>query len=394
MESSKLKEKKSNTSDLIIPAADPTYVPFGFYNDLFDIVQSKIFFTVYITGLSGNGKTIMVQQACAKAMRECIRVNITKRTDELDLYGGYELINGNTIRNEGPVLAAMRRGAILLLDEVDYGTEDLLCLQPVLEGKPYLDKKTNTVYEPAPGFNIIATANTKGKGTSDGRFVGANVLNEAFLERFAITEEQEYPNKQIEKEILELNFRELGLDINENSDFIQCLVNWSEGTRKTYQDGGISDLVSRRRLVHIANAYKIFNDKRKAIQKCLNRFDETTSKGLMDFYTKYDKEIDDKRKAEQLAKARAVRQNQNQNKTIPATSPDMLSVASKLSKRYATQVSIVKKKDKHNDDVLEIYSHGEKSEIDWKVATKLGISKLEDQLARMVEVNKANQDPD
>ena len=320
----------------LIPDVDPTYVPFGFYNNLKDIIESKLFFTVYVTGLSGNGKTLMVTQVCAALKRECIRVNITKRTDELDLYGGYQLINGETVRVEGPVITAMKRGAILLLDEVDYGTEDLLCLQPVLEGKPYLDKKRNVIIHPAPGFNVIATANTKGKGTSDGKFVGANVLNEAFLERFAITVEQEYPNQETEKKILELNFKELGLDTNKNANFINCLTGWADMSRKSYKEGAIDDLIATRRLVHIAKAYKIFQTQKNAIrfsiQLSLNRFEEHVSKGLMDFYTKIDEDIDKANKAEQLRQARGAKKPINTR--IPGTSPELLTLASKLQRNY------------------------------------------------------------
>ena len=194
--------RAQNVTESFVPDRNETYVPFGFYTDLRDIIKSRIFYPIYITGLSGNGKTMMIEQVCAALKRELIRVNITKRTDESDLIGSYELVDGNTIRREGPVITAMRRGAVLLLDECDLGTEDILCLQPILEGKPYFDKKTGEVVHPADGFNVIATANTKGKGSDDGRFIGTNLLNEAFLERFAITVEQEYPPAATERKIL------------------------------------------------------------------------------------------------------------------------------------------------------------------------------------------------
>ncbi len=270
-----------------VPKKDPLYVPFGFYNKLSMIVKSKIFYPVYITGLSGNGKTMMVEQLCATLKREFIRVNITKDTDETDLIGNYELINGNTIRKEGAVLTAMRRGAILLLDETDLGTERLLCLQPILEGKPYFDKKTGEIIEPAIGFNIIATANTKGKGSDDGRFIGTNVLNEAFLERFAITVEQEYPCISVEKKILTALCENLHVADNE---FIDDLTNWSDNIRKTYFDGGHDEIISTRRLTHIIKAYAIFKDRLEAVELCLNRFDELTKKSFLDLYTKISSE--------------------------------------------------------------------------------------------------------
>jgi hypothetical protein len=277
-----------NTTESFVPEKNVTYVPFGFYNDLRDIIKSKIFYPIYITGLSGNGKTLMIEQVCATSKRELIRVNITKRTDETDLIGSYELIDGNTVRREGPVLTAMRRGAVLLLDETDLGTEDLLCLQPILEGKPYFDKKTGEVVSPVEGFNIIATANTKGKGNDDGRFIGTNLLNEAFLERFAITVEQEYPPVATERKILEKNFVELGITEKSDLEFIERLVTWAESIRKTFEDHGCDEVISTRRLVHIAKAYSIFKNRKKAIELCLNRFDTDTKNSFLDFYTKID----------------------------------------------------------------------------------------------------------
>jgi hypothetical protein len=275
----------ANITDILIPNKDKTYVPFGFYNKLKKIIDSKIFYPVYITGLSGNGKTLMVEQICANTDREMVRVNITKDTDETDLIGSYELIDGNTVRREGPVVTAMRKGAILLLDETDYGTERLLCLQPILEGKPYLDKKTGEIITPTDGFNIIATANTKGKGSDDGRFIGANTLNEAFLERFAITVEQEYPSPDVEKQIILRNFT--SLKINDNK-FADMLTTWADIVRKTYADGGVDEIISTRRLVHIAKAYSIFNNRMEAIELCLNRFEGETKRAFLDMYTKVD----------------------------------------------------------------------------------------------------------
>jgi MoxR-like ATPase len=280
-------KRAANVTESYIPETNSTYVPFGFFSDLKSIIKSGVFYPVYITGLSGNGKTLMVEQICAQLKRELIRVNITKRSDEDALIGSYELIDGNTVRREGPVLTAMRRGAVLLLDETDYGTEDLLCLQPILEGKPYFDKKTGEVIQPAKGFTVLATANTKGKGSDDGRFIGANTLNEAFLERFAITVEQDYPPVATERKILAKNFEEYGIT---DAKFIDHLITWAEIIRKTFNEGGVDDIISTRRLVHIAKAYSIFGDRKKAIELCLNRFDSETKAGFLDLYTKVDAE--------------------------------------------------------------------------------------------------------
>ena len=277
--------RAQNVTESFVPEKNGTYVPFGFYNDLKNIVKSRIFYPIYITGLSGNGKTMMIEQVCASIGRELVRVNITKRTDESDLIGSYELIDGSTVRREGPVLTAMRRGAVLLLDECDLGTEDILCLQPILEGKPYFDKKTGEIVHPADGFTVLATANTKGKGSDDGRFIGTNILNEAFLERFAVTVEQEYPPAATERKILEKNFAELNID---DSVFIERLITWAEIIRKSYADGAVDEIISTRRLVHISKAFSIFDNRLKAIEMCLNRFDTDTKNAFLDLYTKVD----------------------------------------------------------------------------------------------------------
>jgi len=277
--------RAQNVTESFVPQKNGTYVPFGFYSDLKNIISSRIFYPIYITGLSGNGKTMMIEQVCAALKRELVRVNITKRTDESDLIGSYELIDGSTVRREGPVLTAMRRGAVLLLDECDLGTEDILCLQPILEGKPYFDKKTGEVVHPAAGFTVLATANTKGKGSDDGRFIGTNILNEAFLERFAVTVEQEYPPANTERKILEKNFAELNIN---DSVFIERLITWAEIIRKSYADGAVDEIISTRRLVHISKAFSIFNNRLKSIEMCLNRFDTDTKTAFLDLYTKVD----------------------------------------------------------------------------------------------------------
>jgi len=280
----------TNTEDVsFVPENDLTFVPFGQFKDIHSIIKSKLFYTGFITGLSGNGKTFLVEQSCAKAKRELFRVNITIETDEDDLLGHYVLINGQTVWQDGPVIQAMDRGAVLLLDEVDLASNKIMCLQPVLEGKGVYVKKINRFVKPKIGFNVIATANTKGKGSDDGRYIGTNILNEAFLERFAITIEQEYPTPSIEKKILIGIMQSLGcLD----DGFAQKLVDWADIIRKTYYDGGIDEIIATRRLVHIVNAFKIFGDRMKAIQLCVNRFDDETKQAFLDLYTKVDGEVD------------------------------------------------------------------------------------------------------
>tara|TARA_R110000772_G_scaffold99174_1_gene198714 strand:- start:104 stop:1330 length:1227 start_codon:yes stop_codon:yes gene_type:complete len=268
----------------LVPERAEGYVPFGNFNDIRAVIRSIQFYPAFVTGLSGNGKTMMIEQVCAALGRECIRVNITIETDEDDLIGGFRLINGHTVWQNGPVVIAMERGAILLLDEVDLGSNKLMCLQPVLEGRPIFLKKINKMIYPKDGFNIFATANTKGKGSEDGRFIGTNVLNEAFLERFSITVEQEYPNVSIEKKILTNDLAKLGL---ENAEFVSDLVDWANATREAFYQGILQDLISTRRLVSIIKAYQIFGqNEMKAIGMCLNRFDEDTKRSLLDYYTK------------------------------------------------------------------------------------------------------------
>lgn len=272
-----------------VPEHVKGYVPFGHFNDVRAIVKSKRFYPVFITGLSGNGKTMMVDQVCAAEKRELIRVNITIETDEDDLLGGFRLVDGKTVWHDGPVVTAMERGAVLLLDEVDLGSNKLMCLQPVLEGKNVFLKKISRVVTPAKGFNIIATANTKGKGSDDGRFIGTNVLNEAFLERFSITMEQEYPSLKIESKILTNVMRSSGVEAPE---FVELLIRWADMIRKSFYESAVSEIISTRRLVHIVEAYAIFGHNReKAITLCLNRFDADTKNSFLDFYKKIDETI-------------------------------------------------------------------------------------------------------
>lgn len=270
----------------LIPEKDPNYIPFGNFRDIKKIISSNLFYPAFITGLSGNGKTVSVEQACAQLKREMIRVNFTVETDQFDLIGGFSLVDGNTVWNNGPVVEAMERGAILLLDEVDLASNKVMALQSVLEGKPLFLKKINKLIHPTPGFNIIATANTKGKGSEDGRFIGTNVMNEAFLERFAVTFEQQYPSPSIEKKILTKHANNLNL--SDEEDFINKLVDWSNTIRKTFFDGGIDELISTRRLVHILKAYSVFGNKSKALKMSIARFDDDTKTSFIELYDKID----------------------------------------------------------------------------------------------------------
>jgi len=273
----------------LIPQKDNHFVPFGNFPDLKKVIASKIYYPVFITGLSGNGKTFSVEQACAQTGRELIRVNITVETDEDDLIGGFRLQDGNTVWHNGPVIEALERGAVLLLDEIDLASNKILCLQSVLEGKGVFLKKIGKYVQPAAGFNVIATANTKGKGSDDGRFIGTNVLNEAFLERFPITFEQEYPTHSIEVKML----NKYCVDLNCCDDqYIDNLVSWAQIIRVTFADGGVDEVISTRRLVHIIRAYSIFSDRLKAIKVCLNRFDDETKQSFLELYSKIDSDIE------------------------------------------------------------------------------------------------------
>ena len=272
----------------IVPTKDPVFVPWGYFKDIKSIVSSKQFYPIFITGLSGNGKTMNVSQACAQAKRECIRVNITIETDEDDLLGGYRLQEGQTVWQNGPVIEAMERGAILLLDEIDLASNKIMCLQPILEGNGVFLKKINKFIKPAPGFNVIATANTKGQGSNDGKFIGTNILNEAFLERFPITVEQAYPTNKIESKILLNVMSEKGLTKKDDTKFADNLITWADIIRKPFYEGGVDETISTRPLVHIVEAYTIFKNKMKAIEMCTNRFDVDTKTSFMDLYSKID----------------------------------------------------------------------------------------------------------
>ena len=269
----------------LVPSAFEGFVPWGHFKDIKQIVKSGIFYPVFTTGLSGNGKTLMIEQVHAEMGKELIRVNITIETDEDDLLGGFRLVNGETKFVPGPVVEAMERGCTLLLDECDLGSNKLMCLQPVLEGKGVYLKKVNKWITPKDGFNVMATANTKGKGSEDGRFIGTNILNEAFLERFAITIEQPYPAASVEKKIVLGSMKKYGVV---DEDFATNLVTWSEVIRKTFFDGGVDELISTRRLDHIAKSFSIFKDKQKSIELCVSRFDQDTKESFLDLYSKID----------------------------------------------------------------------------------------------------------
>jgi len=286
--SATLKTEQTITQNLV-PVKDAEFVPFGNFNDVKKVLRSKQFYPMFITGLSGNGKTYSVEQACAQLNRELIRVNITIETDEDDLIGGFRLVDGDTVWHNGPVIEALEKGAVLLLDEVDLASNKVLCLQSILEGKGVFLKKIGRYVRPSAGFTVIATANTKGKGSDDGRFIGTNVLNEAFLERFALTFEQEYPTPKTEMKILEKVAATLG---KKDKEFCENLANWADIIRRTFKDGGIDEVISTRRLVHIMRAYAIWNDRMKSIKVCTNRFDDETKQSFIELYDKIDAGVD------------------------------------------------------------------------------------------------------
>ena len=269
----------------LVPASYANYVPFGNFDDVLSIVKSMRFFPVFVSGHSGNGKTMSIEQACAKAKRKFVCVSMTPETDESDLLGNYVLIDGNMEWRDGPVTTAARQGAVLCIDEIDYGAQNLSSLQRVLEGKPFMLKKKGELITPAPGFTVFATANTKGKGSDDGRYMFTNVLNEAFLERFRTTMEQEFPPVTTERKIIKKELVSAG---REDDDFAEKLVTWADVIRKTFADGGCDEVISTRRLVHIVETYGIFGDKIKALTLCLNRFDDDTKASFIDLYTKVD----------------------------------------------------------------------------------------------------------
>ena len=279
-------QMQSITSDeRTFATVDPTFVPWGSFKDITRIIKSEMFYPTYVSGLSGNGKTFMIEQACAKLGKEFIRVQINPETDEDDLLGGFRLIDGETVFAKGPVLKAMENGAILLLDEIDRATNKIMCLQGILEGKPVLVKKTGETISPKKGFNVFATANTKGKGSDDGRFTAASIIDEAFLERFTISVDQQFPSAAIEKKILSKHMDKFDI---QDDEFVQKLVTWADIIRKTFYDDGVDEVISTRRLCHVVQTFSIFKDKVKSIDLCISRFDEDTKLAFLDLYTKVD----------------------------------------------------------------------------------------------------------
>lgn len=283
------KVTSTSSEEVYVPASDPTFVKWGYFTDVAKIINTRMFYPMYVAGLSGNGKTMMIEQACAVAKREYVRVQITPETDEDDLIGGFRLLDGETVFAKGPVIKAMEAGAILLIDEIDRGSNKLMCLQGILEGKPFMIKKTGEVIVPAPGFNVIATANTKGQGDENGRFIAATIIDEAFLERFTITLEQPYPSATVEKRIVKNHMKKFGIN---DEEFVEKLVAWGQAIRKTFEDGGIEEMVSTRRLCHIVQTFSIFGNRVKAIELCVNRFDVDTRAGFLDLYNKIDAQVE------------------------------------------------------------------------------------------------------
>ena len=285
----KLQSVQSVTDDEVyIPEKVAEYIKWGEFNTIKKVVESKMFYPIYISGPSGNGKTMMVEQVCANAKREYVRAQISPETDEDDLIGGFRLINGETVFQKGPVIKAMEKGAILLIDEIDRATNKIMCLQGVLEGNPVLLKKTGEVIKPAPGFNVIATANTKGRGSDDGRYTAASIIDDAFLERFVAAIDQPFPNPQVEEKIVKAHMLKYdSLD----EDFLQKLIAWSNVIRKTFEADGVDEVISTRRLCHITKTYKIFNDRMKSIALCISRFDEETKDAFLDLYSKVDADV-------------------------------------------------------------------------------------------------------
>ena len=286
----------------LIPKKDPQYVSWGHFRDIKTVLEKKIFYPIFVTGLSGNGKTSMIREVCAKLKRDFIRINITVETDEDDLLGGFRLVNGETVWQDGPLVVAMKTGAVALIDEVDLASHKIMCLQPIMEGQPIYLKKINEVVYPQHGFNIVATANTKGKGSEDGRFMGTNILNEAFLDRFSATFYQEYPSATYESKILKKQFQ---LHDLQEDDFVDKLVKWADVIRQSYKEGAVDEIITTRRLIDITKSFAIFNDKMKSVMMCLERFDTESKESFSYLYTKVDagvslEEVDDTEDAQPI----------------------------------------------------------------------------------------------
>jgi MoxR-like ATPase len=372
-----------------IPEPDPTFVPHGFYEDLKMIVKSDRFFPTLITGDSGNGKTLGVMQACAEEGKDCIRINNTKDTDESDYIGGYELVKGETVWKEGAAILAYRIGAKLLLDEVDYACEKILCIQSIMEGKPIFCKKRKIMIYPKKGFSVFATANTKGRGDLDGRYVGANVLNDAFLERFPITVEQGWPTEALEKKMLVKNVQLLGLPATvENDAFMDVLIKWAKNTRETHAQGGISDQISTRRLVHIINAYSLFENRDKAVRMCLNRFEKETQVAIFDLYKKVD-DVAQKVKEAAMREKVASEVKTNKGQGSQASDIKFMSSVAALKKAFNTEITANEFTDANGVKNIAVASHGYTSTKAMDAMGKPGTPEFDKIVKGMVETNSA-----
>ena len=368
----------------LVPPRMKNYVSWGHFKDLRAIIMSEKFVPVFITGLSGNGKTLMVEQVCATIGRNMVRVNITRETDEDDLLGGFRLKDGSTVWENGPVVTAMEEGAVLLLDEIDLGTEKMMCLQPILEGNPVYLKKINKLVKPAKGFCVVATANTKGQGSISGKFIGTNVLNEAFLERFSFTLEQSYPTPAVEKKIVGKQLVEDGV---EDGEFAESLVKWANLTRESFFTGACSELISTRRLIHICQAYSIFGMKReKAIKICLNRFDEETRESFYDFYTKIDAEIRAEIEAKKKAEADKIEAQRAAAASVRADIDDVVKKAIDGNAKVVHNNNAMTVTLMQEDEVVEVITRDKYNEL-LEVILKEETNKANNEIKDMKEKN-------
>jgi len=351
------------TSENLVPTKNKSYVPWGHFSDVEKIIKSGLFYPMFITGLSGNGKTTMVEQVCAKLKREMFRVNITKQTDEDDLLGGFRLINGETVWQDGPVINAMKRGGVLLLDEVDLASHNIMCLQPVLEGKGVFLKKIGQFVQPKDGFQIFATANTKGKGSDDGRFIGTNVLNEAFLDRFSVTLEQEYAPKTTEVRILKKAFADVGCEEDNDIEFAKKLVDWADTIRQCFYQEAVDEIITTRRLINIATAYSIFNDRTKAISMAITRFDDDTKESFMNMYSKLDESAAAEIEKEAFENAEYIRLK------VPFATKD---IAKAMGGKWEASDKVwIIDAETYRKNSAEIHSH--ENESGWIVTPQVGI---------------------
>lgn len=269
-----------------IPQKDALFVAYGHYDTVKRIIGSRRWAPSYVVGPSGCGKTYAYQQACADLKREYYEVQITTETTEDDLLGGFRLVNGETKFIYGPVTLAMMRGGFLVLDEIDQATSKVMCLQQVLNGKPVFLKKINQWVKPAEGFNVGATANTKGNGDDTGRFVGANPLNVAFRDRLSgMCFVADYPTPAVEKKILNKAMAVAGVD---DAEFAALLVDWAGMIRKTNREGGLDETMTTRRLVQIAQNLSILGERTLAVELGINIYDEITREAMLSLFQKID----------------------------------------------------------------------------------------------------------